>query len=68
MKEIGLLIKNRRKEFGLTQPRLAALSHVSCNTLVRIERGEENTTVGSLEKVLDTLGLRLTATINNTAL
>ena len=65
MKEIGSLIKNRRKEFGLTQPRLAALSHVSCNTLVRIERGEENTTVGSLEKVLDTLGLQLTATTKN---
>jgi transcriptional regulator with XRE-family HTH domain len=65
MKEIGLLIKNRRKEFGLTQPRLAVLSHVSCNTLVRIERGEENTTVGSLENVLNTLGLRLTAIIND---
>ena len=65
MKEIGLLIKKRRKEFGLTQPRLAVLSHVSCNTLVRIERGEENTTVGSLENVLNTLGLRLTAIIND---
>lgn len=62
MKELGEIIKNRRKEFDLTQAELAKLSHIGINTLTQIERGEGNPTVRVIEKVLDTLGLRLTVT------
>ena len=62
MKTLGETIKQRRKEFRLTQAALAELSHVGINTLTHIERGEGNPTVRVLEKVLETLGLQLTAT------
>lgn len=63
MNAVGEIIKSRRKEFGLTQTRLAQLSKVGVNTLTQIERGEGNPTVKVLEKVLRTLGMELTATI-----
>lgn len=62
MNRIGAIIKQRRKEFGLTQSQLASLAKVGVNTLTQIERGEGNPTVAVLDKVLDTLGLQMTAT------
>ena len=63
MDTIGDIIKERRKEFGLTQARLAELSKVGVNTLTQIERGDGNPTVKVLEKVLRTLGMQLTAKV-----
>lgn len=63
MKDIGAIIKERRKEFGITQRRLAELSDININTLTQIERGEGNPTVRTLEKVLITIGMKLTAKI-----
>ena len=63
MGNIGDIIKCRRKEFGLTQSRLAELSKIGINTLTQIERGEGNPTIKVLEKVLRTLGMQLTATV-----
>lgn len=62
MNKIGEMIKQRRKEFGLTQSQLAKLAKVGINTLTQIERGEGNPTVAVLDRVLSTLGLQLTAT------
>ena len=62
MNKVGEIIKQRRKEFGLTQSQLAKLAKVGINTLTQIERGEGNPTVAVLDKVLSTLGLQLTAT------
>ena len=63
MNTVGAIIKERRKEFGLTQARLAELSKVGVNTLTQIERGDGNPTVKVLEKVLRTLGMQLTAKV-----
>lgn len=63
MRELGLIIKRRRKEFGLTQAQLAEMAKVGVNTLTQIERGDSNPTVRVLEKILETLGLRLTITV-----
>ena len=63
MNGIGDSIKMRRKEFGLTQAKLAELSHVGINTLTQIERGEGNPTVRVLERVLNILGMQLTISI-----
>ncbi len=63
MKDIGAIIKERRKEFGITQRRLAELSDININTLTQIERGEGNPTVRTLEKVLITISMKLTAKI-----
>lgn len=63
MNKISEQIKARRKEFGLSQSELAALSKVSINTLTGIERGESNPTVGVLTKILSTLGLELSVRV-----
>ena len=63
MNTVGDIIKARRKEFGLSQARLAELAEISVNTLTQIERGEGNPTVKVLEKVLRILGMQLTATV-----
>lgn len=48
---------------GVTQRQLADLSGIGINTLTKIERGEGNPTLVVLNKVLDTLGLVLTASV-----
>lgn len=63
MGNIGEIIKDRRKEFRLTQAQLAKLAKVSINTLTQIEREEGNPTLAVLNRILETLGLRLTATV-----
>lgn len=63
MKELGILIKERRKEFGITQRTLAELAEVNINTLTQMERGEGNPTVRTLERVLNIIGMTLTAKI-----
>lgn len=63
MKEIGAIIKERRKEFGITQRTLAEMAEININTLTQMERGEGNPTVQTLEKVLTIIGMKLTAEI-----
>lgn len=58
-KEIGTIIKERRKHLGINQQTLADLAGVGINTLVAIERGEGNPTLTTLLATLETLGLRM---------
>ena len=60
---IGNTIRERRKLLGINQRTLAELSGVGVNVVTRIERGESNTSIIVLEKVLETLGMELTATV-----
>lgn len=53
------IIKNRRKELGLTQPHLADLAQVSVNTVYKIENGEANPTIEVIEKIIDILGMEI---------
>lgn len=62
---IGIIIKNRRKELKTLQKNLAEIVGVSINTLYKIERGQLNPTTNSLIKILDGLGLELFITIKN---
>lgn len=57
LKEIGIVIREKRKESGLDQATIALLAGVGINTLIRVERGEGNPSFGVLSKVLKTLGL-----------
>ena len=57
VKDLGSVIKNRRKALKITQPYLAELAQISVNTLYKIERGEANPTLDVLEKLADVLGL-----------
>jgi len=57
MKEHGKLLKERRKQLGITQLDLADLAGFSANTLYKIERGQANPTMGVLFKLADVLGM-----------
>ena len=58
-KEIGTIIKERRKHLGVNQQTLADLAGVGLNTLVAIERGEGNPQLNTLLTILNTLGLQI---------
>ena len=58
-KEIGNIIKERRKYLGVNQQTLSDLAGVGLNTLVAIERGEGNPQLSNLLTILDTLGLQM---------
>ena len=58
-KEIGTIIKERRKHLGVNQQTLADLAGVGINTLVAIERGEGNPQLVTLLTILNTLGLQM---------
>ena len=62
-KEIGTVIKERRKHLGINQQTLADLAGVGINTLVAIERGEGNPQLTTLLTILDTLGLQMDLSI-----
>ena len=59
IKNLGLKIKNLRKDKGLTQDGLATEANISGKYLGMIERGEVNTSV----KVLKNLSLALNVNI-----
>lgn len=59
LKEIGLVIKERRNVLGVNQRTVSELSGVAINTLVSIERGEGNPQISSLMDVLETIGLQI---------
>ncbi len=56
---LGEIIKDRRKELGITQPHLAELSKVSTNTLYKLERGQGNPSLDVLNKLAEVLGMEL---------
>lgn len=64
-KKIGQQIRQRRKQLNVSQPLLAALSGISVNTLVAIERGEGNPRLGNILSVLDVLGLQFALTLKD---
>mgnify|MGYP000131409042 CR=1 FL=1 len=68
MKELGSIILSRRQELGLRQQELADLAEVGINTLVAIERGKGNPSVGTLSKIADVLGLELTLSMKRSFL
>ena len=64
-KELGTIIKERRKHLGINQQTLADLAGVGINTLVAIERGDGNPKLATLLSVLDTLGLHISIHVRN---
>ena len=59
MEEIGRTIAERRRELGLSQQEVAALSGVGINTLVAIEGGKGNPSFKTLSRVAGVLGFGL---------
>jgi transcriptional regulator with XRE-family HTH domain len=59
VKNLGVSIKNRRKELKITQPHLAELAKVSTNTLYKLERGQGNPSLDVLNKLAEVLGMEI---------
>jgi len=55
--EIGLKIKQRRKELGLEQVDLCGMAEIGSTTLSKLEQGKGNITLDVLEKLIEVLGL-----------
>jgi len=60
MKDIGLLVRKKRKELKLTQIQLAQLSNVGTRFLSDLENGKPTCEVEKTLKVLSNLGIKLT--------
>ena len=60
---VGKIISARRKELGLEQKELALYSQVSESILSNLENGKSNTTINTLEKILEVLGMELAVEI-----
>ena len=56
--DIGLKIKQRRKELGLEQVDLCEMADIGSTTLSKLEQGKGNITLESLEKLIEVLGLK----------
>jgi transcriptional regulator with XRE-family HTH domain len=65
-KQIGEIIRNRRKELSITQPHLAELAKVSTNTLYKLERGQGNPSLEVLGKLAEVLGMELALEVKKT--
>ena len=63
VKDLGNIIKTRRKELKITQPHLAELAGISTNTLYKLERGQGNPSLEVLNKLAEVLGLVLSMDI-----
>ena len=58
---LGGVVRARRRDLGLSQVDLAELAGVAVKTVYEIERGKATTQIDVLCRVLDVLGMRLTA-------
>jgi transcriptional regulator with XRE-family HTH domain len=58
-KEIGSLIRKRRRALRVDQQTLSDISGIAVHTLSNIEAGKGNPTVATLDRVLNALGMQL---------
>ncbi|MFM9277991.1 helix-turn-helix domain-containing protein [Paenibacillus jiagnxiensis] len=62
---IGRKIRQYRKWKGLTQEQLAELVGINFTQIGKIERGEYNVKIQTLEKIANALGVRLSELISH---
>ena len=59
MRKLGRLVKETRKEQGLTQEQLAATTSVGLRFIRELEQGKESCHIGKVMMVMAMLGLDL---------
>jgi HTH-type transcriptional regulator / antitoxin HipB len=59
--ELGELIRNRRNTLGLRQQDLALAANVGVRFIVDAENGKETSQIGLVLRLLEALGIKLTA-------
>jgi len=57
--QFGTNLKMVRKEHGFTQEKLAYESEIELRQIGRIERGEVNTGIATVERIATTLGIKV---------
>ncbi|EFQ84800.1 transcriptional regulator, y4mF family [Aeromicrobium marinum DSM 15272] len=60
--DLGTLVRNSRRERGLTQADLADLAYISRDTVIRIEQGHPRIEIGKALAALAALELALAST------
>ena len=60
--EIGKLVRQTRKNLGVTQKDLALTSGTGLRFVIDLEKGKETSEIGKVLTVLHTLGIRLALT------
>ncbi|MEO2061886.1 MAG: helix-turn-helix domain-containing protein [Christiangramia sp.] len=60
IQQIGQLIQDRRDHMRITQKQLADMANIGITTLYKIETGQANPTLESVQKITDILGLEIT--------
>jgi transcriptional regulator with XRE-family HTH domain len=58
-RDLGVAIKDRRRELDITQPHLAELAQISINTLYKLEKGQGNPSLEVINKLAEVLGMEL---------
>jgi HTH-type transcriptional regulator/antitoxin HipB len=61
--DLGAVIRDRRKQLGLDQSTFAKRIGVSRQWLIAVERGHARAALGLVLRAIDTLGIRLDASI-----
>lgn len=64
--EVGNIIKQRRISLSLNQEDLSEMAEVTTKTIFSIESGKGNTSLSTLQKLLEVLGLELFIQIKKT--
>ncbi len=59
---LGMLIRRRRRELGLTQTELAGVAATTLRFVSELERGKSTAQLDGVLRILAALGLKLTAT------
>jgi HTH-type transcriptional regulator/antitoxin HipB len=60
--QIGTLIRETRKNLGVTQKDLALTSGTGIRFIIDLEKGKDTCEIGKALKVLNTLGIKITLT------
>ena len=60
--QIGILIRQTRKSWGVTQRELALTSGTGLRFVIDLEKGKETCEIGKALTVLQTLGIKLILT------
>lgn len=66
--QLGKIVRQARKEVGISQEQLATVAGVGARFLGELENGKETVQLGLVFKVLDVLGLTLAFPYTNLSL
>ena len=64
--KIQEVMKLQRKALGITQQDLADMSEIAISTIKKIESGKGNTSLSTVEKIMDILGMEVKYEIRQT--